>query len=306
MNDNSSVKFSIVIPTYNREDFIVKTLESVFSQTYKNYEVIVVDNCSTDNTVAVLQPLIEQEKIRFIQHEKNYERARSRNTGIENATGDFLTFLDSDDFMYPQNLADAADFIKENPEVKCFQNLYELIDSEGKVLKKYEFPSINDPVEAIVAGNFMSCIGGFIDRDIYTKYRFDTYKELTGAEDWEFWLRVIGDHGVGRIEKINSAILQHEMQTVQSYKHYVDLEKGYWYLFKKFREDEHLKKVFSKYLDRIEANSYMYLATLANTNGHFDDTKRFLEIAREKDSSVKFTKRYLKIMLRAMLKKKIT
>src|SRR5690348_2695793 len=115
MKNNSLIKFSVVIPTYNRAKFIVNTLESVFSQSYKNYEVIVVDNCSTDDTVAVLQPLIDEKKIRFIQHEKNYERAYSRNTGIENATGDFLTFLDSDDFMYPENLADAADFIQKNP-----------------------------------------------------------------------------------------------------------------------------------------------------------------------------------------------
>jgi glycosyltransferase involved in cell wall biosynthesis len=91
--------FSIVIPTYNRADLILDTLESVLSQTYKEFEVIVVDNCSTDNTKDVLLPYIQNGSISFIQHEKNYERSKSRNTGIKHAKGDYITFLDSDDFI---------------------------------------------------------------------------------------------------------------------------------------------------------------------------------------------------------------
>src|SRR5436305_9177608 len=94
------VFFSIVIPTYNRADLILETLETVFNQTYKNYEAIVVDNCSSDNTLELLAPLVEKHKIRYIRHDRNYERSKSRNTGMDAATGDFLTFLDSDDFMY--------------------------------------------------------------------------------------------------------------------------------------------------------------------------------------------------------------
>ena len=93
--------FSIIIPTYNRADLIMETINSVFAQSYTNYEILVVDNCSTDNTALLLQPLIDENKIKFIKHDRNYERSRSRNTGMENATGDYLTFLDSDDFMYP-------------------------------------------------------------------------------------------------------------------------------------------------------------------------------------------------------------
>src|SRR6266540_1237504 len=98
--------FSIVIPTYNRAALILGTLQSIWQQTYPHYEVIVVDNCSTDNTVEVLEPYIRTQRIKFIQHERNFERARSRNTGMSAATGDFLTFLDSDDLMYPNIIED--------------------------------------------------------------------------------------------------------------------------------------------------------------------------------------------------------
>src|SRR5438128_2605322 len=125
--------FTIIIPTYNRAAFIEATLQSVFEQTYPHYEIIVIDNCSTDNTEELLQPFLQAGQIQFIKHEENYERARSRNTGMEAARGDFVTFLDSDDFMYPNNLADAAQYALSNPECKCFHNLYELVDAQRNV-----------------------------------------------------------------------------------------------------------------------------------------------------------------------------
>src|SRR5690349_19559359 len=114
----ADILFTVVILTYNRADLILETIHTVLNQTYRNYEIIVVDNCSTDNTEEVLKPLIEKRLIRFLKHDKNYERSKSRNTGMKNANGDYLTFLDSDDFMYVNCLKDAHAYIIENPEIK--------------------------------------------------------------------------------------------------------------------------------------------------------------------------------------------
>lgn len=303
MNDDRPIKFSVVIPTYNREKFIVKTLDSIFRQTYAHYEIIVVDNCSTDDTEKVLQPFIETGKIRFIKHDRNYERSRSRNTGMENATGEFLTFLDSDDFMYPDNLADAAAFIEKNPEAKCFHSLYELIDGDGKVLRHYKFPSLRNQTKAIASGNFMACIGNFIHRDIYTnpKYRFDLYKPLTGAEDWEFWLRVLADFKLERIQKVNSAILHHEERTINTQSMPI-LEDGNDYLIKKFTADAHLSKVYAPYLSWMHANSYLYLAVMANGSHLYDDAKKYMKKAIKKDARVILTSRFARIIRRTALK----
>src|ERR1700738_924466 len=126
--------FSIVIPTYNRATLIFETLDSVFSQSYNNYEVVVVDNCSTDNTEELLQPLIHDNKIRYIRTPTNMERAYSRNVGLDNAKGDFLTLLDSDDFMYPDCLSDAFKFTMENPDIKVFHNKFEYVKSNREVI----------------------------------------------------------------------------------------------------------------------------------------------------------------------------
>ena len=293
--------FSVVIPTYNRAAFIEATLQSVLNQTYPHYEVIVVDNCSTDNTEELLQPYISAGQIYFIKHEQNFERARSRNTGMSAARGDFVTLLDSDDFMYPTNLADAAEYARANPEIKCFHNLYEFVDSERNTLRRQPLPPLKNQLKAIAGGNFMTCIGDFIHREIYEQYKFDVTPELTGGEDWEFWLRVLADYRVGRIEKINSGILQHEGRSVNN-QSLESMKRGLDHLCAKLETEPHLAEVYRPYLERIRANSLLYLAILANTGGRFVEAREFLKRAVKSDFSLLVDTRLWRVARRAFLK----
>jgi glycosyltransferase involved in cell wall biosynthesis len=290
--------FSVVIPTYNRAAFIEATLHSVFEQTYRNYEVLVIDNASTDNTEELLQPHIQAGRIKFIKHDQNYERARSRNTGMAAAQGDFVTLLDSDDFMYPNNLADAATYAREHPEIKCFQNLYELVDSNRKVLRAYPLPSLGNQLEAIADGNFMSCIGDFIHREIYQRYQFDTTPELTGGEDWEFWIRVVADYKVGRIEKINSGVLHHEGRSINN-QNLESMRVGLEHLCFKLETDPHLSEVYRPYLKRIRANAALYMAILANGGALFDEARKYLKDAVKADLTLLSKPRFWRAARRA-------
>ena len=95
------VKLSVVIPVYNIEDYIGKCLDSVLEQTYQNYEVIIVDDGSTDGTAGVCDEYAQKdERIRVI-HKKNEGVSVARNTGIDIATGEYFLFFDGDDFMEP-------------------------------------------------------------------------------------------------------------------------------------------------------------------------------------------------------------
>ena len=293
--------FSVVIPTYNRAAFIGATLQSVLNQTYPHYEIIIVDNCSTDNTEELLQPYINAGQIYFIKHEQNFERARSRNTGMSVARGDFVTLLDSDDFMYPTNLADAAEYARANPEIKCFHNLYEFVDSERNTLRRQPLPPLKNQLKAIAGGNFMTCIGDFIHREIYEQYKFDVTPELTGGEDWEFWLRVLADYRVGRIEKINSGILQHEGRSVNN-QSLESMKRGLDHLCAKLETEPHLAEVYRPYLERIRANSLLYLAILANTSGRFVEAREFLKRAVKSDFSLLVDTRLWRVARRAFLK----
>jgi len=293
--------FSVVIPTYNRAPFLEATLGTVLSQTYPHYEIIVVDNASTDNTVELLQPYVQDGRIKFIRHERNFERARSRNTGMSAARGDFVTLLDSDDFMYPSNLADAAEFAKTHPELKCFQNLYEYVDAERNFLRGVTMPTLDDQLQAISEGNFMSCIGDFIHRDIYQHYQFDTTAQLTGGEDWDFWLRILADHKVGRIEKVNSGILQHSGRSVNN-QNLENMRSGLEYLCDKLEQDPHLSKVYRAYLKRIRANSLLYLAILANGAGAFEEARKYTKKAVRADASLLTSERFWRSARRSWLR----
>lgn len=283
----SSPYFSIIIPTYNRAAFILNTLDTVFSQTYTGFEVIVVDNCSTDHTLALLQPLIDQEKIKFIQHDKNYERAKSRNTGMQNAQGKYLTFLDSDDFMYPENLQDAYDFIQDNPASKVFHNLYELVDESKKRLYQYSFTPLSNPRKQIAQGNFLSCIGVFIHQEVYQSVSWDETPQLTGSEDYEFWLRVIAKYpDLGRINKINNGILEHSQRTVNTNVRQIDkARRRFEYFITKVDQDEAYQS-YGSYTNKIKSTLWLYLAYMARQAKQKRLLVQFLKKAFKVDKTI--------------------
>lgn len=294
------IYFSVVIPTYNRAEWIEKTLNSVFNQTYPHFEVIVVDDCSTDNTHKVLQPFIENNQIRYIRNEVNSERAVSRNVGMAAAKGDFLTLLDSDDLMYPNCLADAAAFAKKNSDLKCFQNQYELIDITGKTIYRFPFPSLKNQLKAIAEGNFMACIGDFIHRDIYQNYRFDTTPEIITSEDWEFWLRVLADYKVGRIDKINHGAVQHDERSMTN-RQTEHTEKGLEYIYNKILQDKHLFETYQKHLRNMESNMKLFLAGSFRKSGDKIKSAGYLRKAVEIYPPVIFGRKFLSVLQSVLL-----
>lgn len=107
MNITEKPLVSIIIPVYNVEIYIDACLDSVTQQTYKNLEIIVVEDCSTDNSRQVLQPYLKDNRIKLIQHSENGGLSAARNTGMESATGEYMMFVDSDDII-DLNLVEAC------------------------------------------------------------------------------------------------------------------------------------------------------------------------------------------------------
>ncbi|HEY4799777.1 MAG TPA: glycosyltransferase family 2 protein [Bacteroidia bacterium] len=147
--------FSVIIPTYNRGNLISETLESVFSQRMQDFEIIVIDDCSTDNTAEVLKPLFNAGKIRYIKNDQNYERAVSRNIGILNAIGQYLAFIDSDDIMHDNHLSTLYSIIQIHPDIKFLATKYQIVRNN----KTYPSLSLSDiregwhDVHILIKGN---------------------------------------------------------------------------------------------------------------------------------------------------------
>lgn len=135
-----SEKVSIIMPAYNAEKNIEESIKSVLNQSYNNWELIVVNDCSTDNTGKILEELYSKEdRIKIIHLERNAGVANARNIAMQNVTGRYIAFLDSDDMWKPSKLETQIKFLNETQEYFCVTG-YEVIDETGKPKNKKYIP----------------------------------------------------------------------------------------------------------------------------------------------------------------------
>ncbi len=125
--------FTVIIPLYNKEKYVENTIKSILNQTFTDYELLIVNDCSTDKSLEIATKFLS-EKVRIIHHEKNSGLATTRNTGIKNATSNYITFLDADDLWKPQFLEKIFHLIQNFPEARLFGTNYEEI--WNKTVKK--------------------------------------------------------------------------------------------------------------------------------------------------------------------------
>jgi glycosyltransferase involved in cell wall biosynthesis len=127
-------KVSILMNGYNSEKFLQATLDSVKAQTFSDYEIIFIDNCSTDNTAKIATAF--GERLKLIQTPKNIPLGEARNFGLPYCKGEFLAFLDTDDLWYPQKLERQIEQMSQNPQLVMSYTSAQWIDEEGNPLKK--------------------------------------------------------------------------------------------------------------------------------------------------------------------------
>lgn len=130
-----SPKISIVIPTYNNSHFLPETLASVFSQNYADYEIIIVDDGSTDDTAVRLQAY--GDRIRYV-YQENAGSAKARNKGLDLARGQYVVFLDADDLLLPGKLKEQAAFLDIRPSLGMVHSGWQEIDEDGRLLRTIE------------------------------------------------------------------------------------------------------------------------------------------------------------------------
>lgn len=127
---------SIIMPSWNTAKFIAESIQCVVNQTYQNWELLIVDDCSTDNTDEVVAPFLEDKRIKYLHNEKNSGAALTRNKAMREAQGEWIAFLDSDDLWTHDKLEKQVSFMKENGFVLSYTE-YEKIDEEDKPLNIY-------------------------------------------------------------------------------------------------------------------------------------------------------------------------
>lgn len=190
---NQQVMVSVVLPTYNREKYFKRSLDSLMTQTYKNFEVIVVDDGSTDGTSNLLKEYQKKFKnLKIVTHEKNLGVSQARNTGNRYAKGKYIAIMDSDDFAMPDFLEKTVDFMEKNSSVTIGippKNKYKP-DEEDDFLNPTTH-RVDYPLYWIVGGNYFSNVGNIFRRDFILKKRIEYNAEYTCGEDYDFWVQMI-------------------------------------------------------------------------------------------------------------------
>ena len=200
------VLISIIVPTYNRAHLISPTIESILAQTYTNFELIIVDDGSTDDTEAVIQKYLSEKVFYFKKN--NEERAAARNYGTKKAKGDYVNWFDSDDMMSPDNLQEAANNIAKNGMVEVIIQGFQYIDGAGKLIHESNF---DRPVHLdMYIANQVANSPVIVRRDIALANPFNEDRELSGSEDYELWLRLASKYPFFTSEKRTVTYILHD------------------------------------------------------------------------------------------------
>lgn len=207
--------FSIIIPTYNRAHCILKTIESVMVQDFDQWEIILVDDGSTDETESVIKNL-NNPKIRYFKKE-NGERGAARNFGAKLAKGNFINFFDSDDLMYPFHLSEAYKELIKNPHIKCLCFPWEYYSSEGKFIgRRTGFDQ--DLNQIVQRKNWIHLNGAFIERNLFLAHPFIEDRKFIICEDWYFFLQLSFYTKLAGINKPTTKYILHDDSTMNNMK----------------------------------------------------------------------------------------
>lgn len=235
---------SVIVPNYNREDFIETTIRSVIKQTYTNWELLFIDDCSTDNSLAIAQKLQnEDSRIRIIRTEKNYGGpAGPRNIGLDNARGEYVLFLDSDDILHYSLIEiemDTArryktDFVSADVRNFMWEALVELnfdyeVKSKDIRVEKYTFSRL------IKKNNFHTSTV-LIKKSAIGNIRFREERKYHAIEDFEFWLKV--HEKISYSIKIRNILAFYRLHRGSISKEKIQMFKKNIMLYKEYRHND--------------------------------------------------------------------
>ena len=194
---------TVIIPLFNAQDYIAQTIESVISQTYQNWELIIVDDCSTDNSIEIAKGYeTKDRRIKLIELKSNFGGpARPRNIGLNMSNGDYLAFLDADDVWLQDKLQVQVREMKfNNLDFTSTDSKFIDINSNDTIINKYKIIVFLKKLKSkaklsdVIKGNFIRTSSVIISKKFISK--FDENKDFIGVEDLYLWMKILNDKNV--------------------------------------------------------------------------------------------------------------
>lgn len=243
-------KVSVVIPAYNAMTFLPETLKSVSKQTLQDYEIIVVNDGSTDD-IDVWMTQITDSRVKLIS-QANQGASVARNTGIEKSQGHYIAFLDADDLWEPTKLEKQVQILDQNPQVGLAYTWVALIDSQDKFTGKvWEYDLEGDVWETLIEHNIIETSSTAMVRrsclDIVGLFDTTISKGGAGSEDWEMWLRIAGQYS---FKGVPEPLTYYRTHASNGSKNWAMMENDYHLI---------LEKTFAKapaYRQHLKSRSY--------------------------------------------------
>lgn len=208
--------FSIILPTYNRAQYLPKAIKSVQEQTFSNWELIIIDDGSTDNTNEVVNSFNDP-RIKYI-YQDNAERSAARNNGIRNATGDWICFLDSDDYYLPNHLESFRQFIIDDNPSPSFLVSGGFEERNGKLIKKpfYDPSTGEHPALFILRQTIITPISVCIHRKCFDNHMFPEVFKKAYWEDTHLWIRIAISYPFYQLPSFTNVLAEHPERSVNS------------------------------------------------------------------------------------------
>jgi glycosyltransferase involved in cell wall biosynthesis len=291
-NTKTDMLFSIIVPTYNRAYLISKTIQSLLAQEYQNFEIIVVDDGSTDNTKEIVE-MIASQKIAYHKI-KNSERGFARNYGANLAKGDYVNFFDSDDLALENHLSVAYATIVEKNSPEIFHLNYQVMNPDS-VLDGSNIGKVDLANGKLIHGNILSCNGVFIKKEIALLFPFNESRPLSASEDWDLWLRLSARYNIYLIPVVTSYIVNHEQRSVLNFDEKRALER-IDELIKSLNSDATFNKVYPGAIKRIHAHMLSYTSLHAALAGFKRRSFQLLIRSLNVNLGELFSRRFLAII----------
>ena len=231
-------KVSIIVPMYNAEKFIGKAIETVLSQTYENWEMLIMNDVSTDNSLAVVNEFAKKDdRIKVVNTEKNMGVVKGRNHLIDLASGKYLAFLDADDYWHSEKLEKQIQFMKEkNASISCTE--YTRVRENGEKINEVVIKSEISYTD-MLKNNYLGCLTVMYNVEKVGKRYF---KELEKNEDYVLWLEIVKDVKIIYGLKENLAYYRVLDNSRSSNK--VKTAKVRWEIYRKVEKLSLLKSIY--------------------------------------------------------------
>lgn len=318
----TSPMISVVMPVYNAEKYVVEAIESILNQTYSDFEFIIIDDCSTDNTFKVLQSyILKDNRIRLFRNVMNRKQAYTKNRAIELAQGKYIAFMDADDISLPVRFEKQIEFMESHPEVGVCGTWIEVFSEESSQTTCIKYPVEHKliSVKLLFDENCIAHPSTFLRRDIFFDLQIYYNLSLQGyAEDYELWVRLL-EQGVlfYNLPEILLMYRKSDVQTMVVFKQQIDfsaqsiIKNSFERYFIQYIElsviNAYLKLRFTpkKKLSFFQHLYYQYLILkIKRVNLKFNlfDKKVFDDIL-DKESIIRLFCRYLENQYAAKFKK---